>query len=529
MTDNKKTDYQYKRTPKQWLILSLTAMISFSLYYCYELPSSLSVALMARLMGLGGLDGEGAKRAYSWFSPAYSLPNVILPLVVGKWVDSHTPPENSKKTNGEQQQMQTAQSSEDGSKKDGFAEKVLVSLTAMMAFGHLMFVEGLRRTNLTIMLLGRLLFGAGSESISVVQARLVTITIPKGRSLDSELASIMAMLASVSSLGTIACNLVCPYVKEQYGLMPAVMISAGLCLLVVGMALAVVFLRSSHPMPPKNTLPGKKTKRRTPSVMLHTQTSPVVMEEQAYYASCSFKKPAMVQWTEKSKAARFWTLSILAGISFFYMGCIYAYRCLSEQYYTATFYPLPEDRKWMSLAMAFPDAIAICLGLIQLLVPAHFICLTPMGMTLAGGVLFVSAHGALLVSSSLGGSPFFPALVFLGVAETAVFAGWSIVPAMLPSSYQTTAYGLMTAMCNLAISLIPPLVTALLKACHPGVNNSDSYGDNVVDDVEWRVFSFFFMGLGGAGTVLSILLWLLHRACSETSGIKNHQEARMSI
>ena len=334
------------------------------------------------------------------------------------------------------------------------------------------------------MVLGRLLFGVGGESISVLQARLASATVSCPEEAEQELAATFGVLSAVAQLGSIINNIVSPKIALSNGLMSTTLVGVFVCCGAIVMAALLVVLR------PKEGEEGGKDAEMVASCL--STRSPV---------------PSMVSYTANSPMMRTIVLFLLTAIHFTYNGAMYPYNNISSAYLRRRFYPSQadqEDQISISIAMSIPDAVAIVLALCQLLFPRLTRKVArPITVTLSGGFLFAIGHFALLLTKSAS-SPM-PALFLLGLANTTVMWGWSVVPSLLPPSHHTLAYALMTSTTNLAISVVPLVVATL-----------------ITQDSTFFVTGSFFGVLGLCGLVLATILYLLYkRACSSEGRSKD--------
>jgi MFS family permease len=118
----------------------LSGMMTFSNYYCYDIPASISSPIQI-WMGSEYYD-------YQWrlnlLYSLYSLPNVFMPLLGGHLMDRYSP-----------------------------ALTILVFLL-LVGVGQFMFFLGTLHQSWALMFLARFIFGLGCESLDVGQADLVT-------------------------------------------------------------------------------------------------------------------------------------------------------------------------------------------------------------------------------------------------------------------------------------------------------------------------------------------------------------------
>ena len=403
---------------------------------------------------LSELSPQSFQYSYSLLYTAYSTPNIIMPIALGYWVDKM-----ALKEVGLNRRFQ-------------ITEKMLVFLTILMTFGHAIFSVGVWYGSVHVMVLGRLLFGVGGESISVMQARLASATVSCVEEAEQELAATFGVLSAVAQLGSIINNIVSPKIALTNGLMGSTLVGLLVCCGAIVMAGLLVLLRPRGDQ-------GKNAELTTPP--LHPPSS------------------SMASFTANSPMMRTIVLFLLAAIHFTYNGAMYPYNNISSAYLRHRFYPNQTEQDnqiSISIAMSIPDAVAIVLALCQLLLPRFTRRIAkPIIVTLSGGFLFAIAHFALLMTKTT--STPLPALFLLGLANTTVMWGWSVVPSLLPPSHHTLAYALMTSTTNLAISVVPLIVAAL-------ITRDDTFTSTGI----------FFGVLGLCGIVLAtILYWLYKRAC----------------
>ena len=115
----------------QLLVLFLACFIIFGNYYCYDLPGALNKPLRERL----GLSQEAFVYPLNLLYAVYSVPNTVLPLVGGWLLDRFG------------------------------VRRILHVLAALVCVGQAVFALGIERASIAVMLVGRLLFGLGGESL----------------------------------------------------------------------------------------------------------------------------------------------------------------------------------------------------------------------------------------------------------------------------------------------------------------------------------------------------------------------------
>ena len=113
----------------RWLMLALSCSFVIGNYYCYDNPSSLEVQMESKL--------DITPTQYGFLYTAYAIPNCILPLVGGLLFD-----------------------------KIG-TRNGLILFTIILTAGQGIFTWGGYQNSYNIMIVGRVVFGIGCESMYV--------------------------------------------------------------------------------------------------------------------------------------------------------------------------------------------------------------------------------------------------------------------------------------------------------------------------------------------------------------------------
>ncbi|KAF9437344.1 hypothetical protein BGZ76_001110 [Entomortierella beljakovae] len=156
----------------RWAMLASACLVMFGNYYAFDNPAALNQPLQVYM--------EMSDETYAYFLnilyTSYSLPNIVLP-----WIGGYA--------------------------ADRFGHRrLLLTLSAMVAFGHLVVCLGVERRHVPAMILGRVLFGAG-ESLAVTQSA-ITVKYFRGKELAMALVAFWGGFVSCVISFMTACVLV---------------------------------------------------------------------------------------------------------------------------------------------------------------------------------------------------------------------------------------------------------------------------------------------------------------------------------
>lgn len=163
----------------RWLVLLLSCWIMFGNYYAFDNPSALNRSLRRTLAPLG--DEELFQYRFGLLYSVYSVPNVLLPFFVGRWLDRWG------------------------------TGIILAILSSLVTGGQLVVALGVGRESFPLILAGRVLFGVGGESLAVAQTRVVTDWFQ-----DRELALAIGLNLSIARIGTVVNNVVSPWIARRW-------------------------------------------------------------------------------------------------------------------------------------------------------------------------------------------------------------------------------------------------------------------------------------------------------------------------
>ena len=124
----------------RWTILFLTCLLLFGNYYAYDNPAALNIPLQAYL----GDSYDDWQYKLNLLYSVYSFPNMLLPFFGGQLIDCYG------------------------------VTKVLLLVSSLVCVGQTIFSIGVSLESFPLMLLGRIIFGIGGETVAVSQSSITT-------------------------------------------------------------------------------------------------------------------------------------------------------------------------------------------------------------------------------------------------------------------------------------------------------------------------------------------------------------------
>jgi MFS family permease len=188
-------------SPIRWAILSLTCLMMIGNYYCYDIPA----ALHTQMNEYFGKPSD-FETLFSLLYTVYSVPNIILPFFGGYFTDK-------------------------------FGSRVcLLVFCGFITIGQFIFALGLSMKSWPIMLLGRVVFGFGGESMGVANSAILSEWF-KGK----ELALAFGLNLSIARLGSVVNNLVSPTLADSINIQFALWFGVILCASSVMSAVSIAY------------------------------------------------------------------------------------------------------------------------------------------------------------------------------------------------------------------------------------------------------------------------------------------------
>ncbi|TPX65495.1 hypothetical protein SpCBS45565_g05131 [Spizellomyces sp. 'palustris'] len=407
------------------------------------------------------------------------------------------------------------------------ATTMLMIFAGLVCTGQALFAFGVSSRTFEVMVLGRVIFGAGGESLEVATSRITTDWF-KGRGLGFA----MSLHLSMARIAAASNDNLSPWLAEHTSTPTAVWFGFIVCLLSSVCAFAMIYLDrptsrfaagvvvemdSSHRKRQKRRLgtederqpllvnDANGTQSRRASVEDGCLGSPLVDRGSLDYDGVSEE-----EYDEEDETVHF---SQLRGLSWsFWMLCLATiglygssvpFFHICTDFFQQKWYP--NDSQRAGMVMSIPDLVsAVGSPLCGLFIDrfGHRSTLLPIS-----GVLVLITH-AILCWTDI--TPIIP-MSILGIAYS-IFASalWTCVPYLVGNHQIATAYGLVAVALNLSLALFP-LAVARIRNAHP----------ETFVEVE-----IFFMVLSFAAIILSLGLY----AIDARNGwvLKHHRHAPRS-
>lgn len=185
----------------RWYVLAVACFLTFGSYYIYDFPGSIGSGSGNTIENLFKEHGYPYTESMNqYLYSVYSWPNTVLSVVGGLLIDKYL----------------------------GLRRAMLL-FTLLILGGSLIFYMGVRHTMYWMLILGRIVFGLGGESLSVAQSAFVARWF-KGR---RGMALAFGITISFSRVGSSFNFLFSPVIAKRWGVEAATMSGTAACLVSV--------------------------------------------------------------------------------------------------------------------------------------------------------------------------------------------------------------------------------------------------------------------------------------------------------
>ncbi|KAF4716206.1 hypothetical protein FOZ62_022225 [Perkinsus olseni] len=410
----------------RWVVLALACLALSGQYYAYDIPSAInaealksSSAMKARFMGEGSrMTEEEYTYYFNLLYTVYALPNMITPLVLGvsmEWIGIRS---------------------------------MLLLLALLLFIGQLLQCVGTYHLSMGTVLLGRVVYGLGGESMNVAQTTLLAEWF-RGH----EIAFALGLNLSVARFGSVLNDLLSPGIEAHYGVTGAFV--AGLIAVASTVVLTLALCRFAQ----------------------YTNEDAKVEENPSESVGESLR-------SSLSFSVEFWLVCL---------GCVLTYAMIlpfnniAAAFFVEVWYPTMNKD---AVHIRVGQIMGILFGVSALGSPIAGICIDKLGyrihFLLASFTMAALAHVMLpLIDPVI-------SMALLGISYT-VFASavWPLVAATVPPRKTGAAYGVTTAAQNFGLAVTPVIVAHIRSS-------AGSY---------LAVERFFFF-IGTASIGVGVLLWM---------------------
>ncbi|KAF4745852.1 hypothetical protein FOZ62_019202, partial [Perkinsus olseni] len=419
----------------RWLVLALACLALSGQYYAYDIPSAINDQMKARFMGEGSrMTEEEYTYYFNLLYTVYALPNMVTPLVLGvsmEWIGIRS---------------------------------MLLLLALLLFIGQLLQCVGTYHLSMGTVLLGRVVYGLGGESMNVAQTTLLAEWF-RGR----EIAFALGLNLSVARFGSVLNDLLSPGIEAHYGVTGAFV--AGLVAVASKSGKAPwVFFSVCRRGTVVLTLALCRFAQYT-NEDNKVDESPSESVGESLRSSLSF-------------SVEFWLVCL---------GCVLAYAMIlpfnniAAAFFVEVWYP---EMNKEAVHVRVGQIMGILFGVSALGSPIAGICIDKLGyrihFLLASFTMASLAHVMLpLIDPVI-------SMALLGISYT-VFASavWPLVAATVPPRKTGAAYGVTTAAQNFGLAVTPVIVAHIRSS-------AGSY---------LAVERFFFF-IGTASIGVGVLLWM---------------------
>ena len=382
------------------------SFVLFGCYFSYDLPAALHYAL-AKPFQAESNQAEFEFKIQLLYS-IYSILNVFMPLAIGSILE-----------------------------RIGTQNGLLI-ISGLIVLGQGICTIGIAWESYPIVLAGRIVFGAGGETLSVVQQQLSIFWFQ-----NSNLAFVMAMNVSVARVGSFCNNVVSPFLERVYGIRASFIAGTVLCLLSFASSLYLYQQYQKDPRGEEDQKIDHEEKDEDQSLLVATSKHSSSSSSSYYWKSL---------WKSLlSYPKTFWMLLFLMVL---YYSIMVPFNTIEATFVGGKFLDndFAQARAWMSLSDLIAIVLAPVFGLFQDRFGhrIHYL--------FAGSVFYVLGCSLLLFSASIHPAI---ALMSFAVAYVCILCLWSSISKLVPISESSLALGIATCVNNLALTITPLFVAFL--------------------------------------------------------------------
>lgn len=400
VVDERETTWDVLRQEAQelrWYVLAVACFLTFGSYYIYDFPGSIGSGSGNTIENYFKRHGHAYTESMNqYLYSVYSWPNTVLSVVGGLLIDKYL----------------------------GLRRAMLLFTTLILG-GSLFFYIGVRHTMYWVLIVGRVVFGLGGESLSVSQSAFVARWF-KGR---RGMALAFGITISFSRVGSSFNFLFSPVIASRWGIEAATIAGVAACFISV-CACGVLVLADRY---------AERT----------GYLSPITEEEEA--AEMEADTNAMKLTDIVRMPFAYWLLCIV---------CVFCY--------TAIFPFMGVGKNFFEVKYGYSgDAAARYLSFYQITSavasPVIGLVVDAVGRNTYWLILACACFASIHVVFMATMIPAPALMVLMGAFYSFLVSGlWPSIPWAVPDNVVGVAYGAMTSIQNIGLASFPMLAGAIL-------------------------------------------------------------------
>ncbi|KAI9336068.1 major facilitator superfamily domain-containing protein [Obelidium mucronatum] len=438
---------------KKWQVLVLACMVLVGTFYAFDAPAALNIPLQTHL----GVAYDEWQYELNLLYSAYSLPNTILPFITGTFIASYG------------------------------VSSVLILVSGLVMVGQLIFCFGLYQKSFWVLLLGRVVFGIGGESVSVCQSCIVAQWFGS----SSQVSFALGLTVSISRFGSVLNSIFSPRIEQHYDVQTAIWVSTAMCFISFVCSVLLVWITTRANTIPYSPIPEHDSGETlliddASEGVLHRISS---IPHDPIGSTSSLNERSIIRQLLKTLPPEFWMICLLCILLY---GTIIPFNNTVSDFLMEKWYPNDTVTAGMELRYSIPDSIS------TFLVPFSGFYIDNYGhkvtLLLACGIIVSSAHLMLGLTEC---NPI-PSMFALGIAYSVYGAAiWGSIADVARKRAKRKrigtlggAYGISTSLYNTSLVFLP-MVAAEIRVRSGGF--------------AW--VEVFFASLGAMGVAVACFLY----------------------
>lgn len=395
----------------RWYVLAVACFLTFGSYYIYDFPGSIGSGSGQTIENYFKSHGYPYTESMNqYLYSVYSWPNTVLSVVGGLLIDKYL----------------------------GLRRAMLL-FTSLILMGSVLFYVGVHHTMYWLLIVGRIVFGLGGESLSVSQSAFVARWF-KGR---RGMALAFGITISFSRVGSSFNFLFSPVIANRWGVEAATLAGTGACLISV-CACGVLVLADRY---------AERTGYLTP----------ITEEEGAAEVEADANAMKLTDIVRMPFA--YWLLCI---VCVFCYTSIFPFMGVGKNFFEVKYgYSGDTAARYLSFYQITSAVASPVIGLVVDAVGRNTYWL------ILACACFASIH--VVFMATMLPAPLL--MVLMGAFYSFLVSGlWPSIPWAVPDNVVGVAYGAMTSIQNIGLASFPMLAGAILDHFRRAGTSGDSDG-----------------------------------------------------